>query len=76
MAQCQRTAFWSWWMRERVLPVKGSFAIDRITTLDYEGYQTSAEKWAQIGYDLDRLSDEIGRLFYEYHNGDDLPDAT
>jgi len=29
-----------------------------ITTLDYEGYQRSAEKWAQIGYDLDRLSDE------------------
>ena len=28
------------------------------TTLDYEGYQTSAEKWAQIAYDLDRLSDE------------------
>jgi hypothetical protein len=25
---------------------------------------------------LDRLSDEIGRFFYEYHNGDDLPDAT
>ena len=29
-----------------------------ITTLDYEGYQVSAEKWAMIGYDLDRLSDE------------------
>jgi len=28
------------------------------TTLDYEGYQVAAEKWAQIGYDLDRLSDE------------------
>ena len=28
-----------------------------ITTLDYEGYQTTAEKWAQIGYDMDRLSD-------------------
>ncbi len=25
---------------------------------------------------IDRLSDEIGRLFYEYHNGDDLPDVT
>lgn len=25
---------------------------------------------------LDRLSDEIGRFFYEYHNGDDLPDVT
>ena len=29
-----------------------------ITTLDYEGYQVSAEKWARIAYDLDRLSDE------------------
>ena len=29
-----------------------------ITTLDYEGYQTTAEKWAQVGYDMDRLSDE------------------
>ena len=29
-----------------------------ITTLDYEGYQVVAEKWAQIGYDLDRLSEE------------------
>ncbi|HUF06825.1 MAG TPA: transglycosylase domain-containing protein [Candidatus Binatia bacterium] len=29
-----------------------------ITTLDYAGYQTSAEKWAQVGYDMDRLSDE------------------
>src|SRR5690606_37350170 len=29
-----------------------------VTTLDYGGYQESAEKWAQIGYDLDRLSDE------------------
>jgi membrane peptidoglycan carboxypeptidase len=28
-----------------------------ITTLDYEGYQTTAEKWARIGYDMDRLSD-------------------
>lgn len=28
-----------------------------ITTLDYEGYQTSAEKWAQVAYDMDRLSD-------------------
>jgi hypothetical protein len=25
---------------------------------------------------LSRLSDEIGRLFYEYYNGDDIPDAT
>ncbi len=29
-----------------------------ITTLDYDGYQTTAEKWAQIGYDLDRLTNE------------------
>lgn len=25
---------------------------------------------------LERLSEEIGRLFYEYYNGDDLPDVT
>ena len=25
---------------------------------------------------LSRLSEEIGRLFYEYYNGDDIPDAT
>ena len=25
---------------------------------------------------LDRLSEEIGRLFYEHYNGDDIPDAT
>ena len=24
---------------------------------------------------LARLSEEIGRLFYEYYNGDDIPDA-
>ncbi len=29
-----------------------------ITTLDYDGYQVVAEKWAQIGYDLDRLSED------------------
>jgi membrane peptidoglycan carboxypeptidase len=28
------------------------------TTLDYNGYQVSAEKWAGVAYDLDRLSDE------------------
>jgi len=28
------------------------------TTLDYEGYQLSAEKWAGIAYDLDRLTDD------------------
>ncbi len=27
------------------------------TTLNYDGYQTSAEKWAAIGYDMDRMSD-------------------
>ena len=29
-----------------------------ITTLDYEGYQVSAEKWAQVAYDMDRMSNE------------------
>jgi len=29
-----------------------------ITTLDYAGYQTTAEKWAQVGYDLDRMTNE------------------
>ena len=29
-----------------------------VTTLDYDGYQVAAEKWAQIGYDLDRLTNE------------------
>jgi membrane peptidoglycan carboxypeptidase len=29
-----------------------------VTTLDYEGYQLAAEKWAGIAYDLDRMSDE------------------
>jgi len=28
------------------------------TTLDYKGYQVSAEKWAAIGYDMDRMTDE------------------
>ncbi|HLE58331.1 MAG TPA: transglycosylase domain-containing protein, partial [Candidatus Limnocylindria bacterium] len=28
------------------------------TTLDYDGYQVFAEKWAGVAYDLDRLSDE------------------
>ena len=28
------------------------------TTLNYNGYQVSAEKWAGVAYDLDRLSDE------------------
>ena len=28
------------------------------TTLDYNGYQVSAEKWAGVAYDLDRLTDE------------------
>ena len=34
------------------------------TTLDYRGYQRFAEKWARIGYDMDRLSDE--RLVEKY----------
>ena len=29
-----------------------------VTTLDYEGYQLTAEKWAQVAYDIDRLTDE------------------
>jgi membrane peptidoglycan carboxypeptidase len=29
-----------------------------ITTLDYDGYQVTAEKWAGIAYDMDRLSDD------------------
>ena len=28
------------------------------TSLDYNGYQVSAEKWAGVAYDLDRLTDE------------------
>ncbi len=28
------------------------------TTLQYNGYQRAAEKWARVAYDLDRLSDE------------------
>ncbi len=28
------------------------------TTLDYAGYQRSAEKWAAVGYDMDRMTDE------------------
>jgi membrane peptidoglycan carboxypeptidase len=28
------------------------------TTLDYQGYQRSAEKWAGVAYDMDRMSDE------------------
>ena len=28
------------------------------TSLDYNGYQVSAEKWAGVAYDMDRLSDE------------------
>jgi membrane peptidoglycan carboxypeptidase len=28
------------------------------TTLNYNGYQVSAEKWAGVAYDLDRLTDE------------------
>jgi membrane peptidoglycan carboxypeptidase len=28
------------------------------TTLDYAGYQVSAEKWASVAYDMDRMTDE------------------
>ncbi len=28
------------------------------TTLDYAGYQISAEKWAAVAYDMDRMTDE------------------
>ncbi len=34
------------------------------TTLDYDGYQKSAEKWASIAYDLDRMSDD--ELVHKY----------
>jgi membrane peptidoglycan carboxypeptidase len=37
------------------------------TTLEYENYQRAAEKWAAIGYDLDRLSDE--QLIAKYGDG-------
>ena len=35
---------------------RGGLRID--TTLQYDGYQRAAEKWARVAYDLDRLSDE------------------
>ena len=35
---------------------RGGLRID--TTLQYNRYQRSAEKWARVAYDLDRLSDE------------------
>jgi membrane peptidoglycan carboxypeptidase len=36
------------------------------TTLDYEGYQVVAEKWAQIAYDMDRLDDaELAETYGE-----------
>lgn len=49
--------------REANVLLEGEQALDTdglriITTLDYDGYQVVAEKWAQIGYDLDRLSEE------------------
>jgi membrane peptidoglycan carboxypeptidase len=37
------------------------------TTLDYNGYQVFAEKWAMVAYDLDRLSDE--ELVAKYGEG-------
>ena len=41
---------------------RGGLRID--TTLQYDGYQRSAEKWARVAYDLDRLTDE--RLVARY----------
>ena len=35
---------------------RGGLRID--TTLQYDGYQQAAEKWARVAYDLDRLTDE------------------
>jgi membrane peptidoglycan carboxypeptidase len=35
-----------------------------VTTLDYEGYQASAEKWAQVAYDMDRMTDDELRAKY------------
>jgi penicillin-binding protein 1A len=35
---------------------RGGLQID--TTLQYDGYQRAAEKWARVAYDLDRLGDE------------------
>ena len=45
----------------QLLDGEGALDIDGlriITTLDYEGYQATAEKWAQVAYDMDRLTDE------------------
>ncbi|HEY7333052.1 MAG TPA: transglycosylase domain-containing protein [Candidatus Limnocylindria bacterium] len=38
--------------------------LEIVTTLDYEGYQVFAEKWAGVAYDMDRLSDQ--RLIEKY----------
>jgi membrane peptidoglycan carboxypeptidase len=38
--------------------------LEIVTTLDYEGYQVFAEKWAGIAYDMDRLNDQ--RLIDKY----------
>ncbi|HEX5578431.1 MAG TPA: transglycosylase domain-containing protein [Candidatus Limnocylindria bacterium] len=35
---------------------RGGLRID--TTLQYDGYQRAAEKWARVAYDLDRLTDD------------------
>jgi penicillin-binding protein 1A len=37
------------------------------TTLDWEGYQRFAEKWAAVAYDMDRMSDQ--RLIRKYGEG-------
>jgi membrane peptidoglycan carboxypeptidase len=35
---------------------RGGLTIE--TTLQYQGYQVAAEKWAQVVYDMDRLTDD------------------
>ena len=35
MTQCQRSIFWSSWMRNPPSPFSGTFSIDGVTTLDY-----------------------------------------
>lgn len=36
MAECERTAAWSWWVRTDALPFSGTYTIDPITSFDYE----------------------------------------
>ena len=49
--------------REAALLLDGEELLDTgglriVTTLDYEGYQTTAEKWAQVAYDMDRMTND------------------